>query len=395
MIDWKWLEQCQKWMYGLDVVMDEVLVEYDGPHLALFRDENDKQYFGIFCDFAAENYRWMLAQISGAESIAIQTGSTKLIEVFKKRTIWFCDFDNLYRSKTVWHVGFEQIPSIIMPKSGQPLPLFAQKPITSFVDLKDTTAIIKLDGKRVVQNSLPFRELGRFLVQFQEYWDRLSRSAITKLLPESPGADPRSFASLSFCAASEGSVNIHFKPTAELENGKKLLASTLDKFSSLDDTGIPLKLTTELGSHGLRNANQMYSLMHSAGIDMLLVTEDRNIFVGAEKAGRLARIIKKSEKAKSENLILRGHFCAGRSKKNTHTFEFVDELSGNSYKGKVSPLVWRYTSIAVGKSDYYEVEIETFEKKKDNQPIDFTYLLARADRIKRPQILEDEFQPTR
>ena len=389
MIDWDWITQSEKWLYEFNVELTETIVEYEGPSIAIFTDDSKKQYLGIFCDFTNKLYRWMLAPVSGAEVIAIHTGAVALLDVFKKRTIWFCDFNDSYHSLNTWHAGFERIPGKLLPKRGKTIPSFAIKPISEFVQVGIQDAIIKLDGRSVVHNSVPFRELGKFLVQFQDYWERLSRSSMLKSLAASPVSDPHSFTSLSFCAASEGSVNIHFKPTSELGKGQKYINTTLTKMASIDESGVSKKLATELGQVGINNANSMYSLMHSTGIDMLIVTHDKCLFLGSEKAGRVARSITKAKKQKINNLILRGHFCAGRNKKSTHSFEFTDESNGKSYKGKLSPLVWKYNAIAVGPSEYYEVEIETFERKKVNQPTEMLFTLIRADKIRRPMIVEE------
>ncbi len=389
MIEWGWINQCSQWMYGFKLRLEEVLVEYDGPHLALFSEENGNLYFGIFCDFNDNLYRWMLAQISGAERIAIISGAIPLVDVFKKRIVVICDFDEAFSASKVWHCSFDQIPTAILPSVGQPLPSFAQRPIRELVEIDSTEGLIKLDGPNVKKHSLPFRDLGRFLVIFQDYWEKLSKTILNNLSPESPSADYRDLASLSFCVATQGSVNIHFKPTIETSDALKGASNIITKMNSIQESGVPTKMVSELGKSGLRDAGKMYSMLHASGIDMLLVSENMTWYVGSEKAGKIARIISKTTKAKENNQIMRGHFCAGRSKKSTHTFEFVDELTGISYKGKINPIVWKYTAISIGEAQYYEVEIEVFERLKGDQTVEMAYVLMRSDKLARDILLSE------
>ena len=390
MIEWGWIDQCDKWMYEVKANLEEVLVEYDGPYLAIFSEQSENLYFGIFCDYIGTNYRWLLASVSNAERMAIISGMTPLKDVFEKKIILVCDFDDVYSAINVWHCKPEQVPVSLLPKPNHPLPSFARRPIHELIGIDIKESIIKLDGYSVKKHSLPFKDFGHFLVIFQEYWEKLSKSSFLSFSKEIPDIDYRTLASLSFCAASEGSIDIHFKSTYENVDASNFISETLKKMRSIDENGVPSKMVSELGNTGLKDASKMHTLLHSSGIDMLLVSEQATWFVGSEKSGKIARAINKTAKAQEKNQIMRGHFCAGRSKKSTHSFEFVDEATGTSYKGKISPIVWRYNAIAIGEAQFYEVEIEVFEKIKGDQAVEMAYTLVRADKLTRNVMVPDD-----
>jgi hypothetical protein len=135
MIDWTWLSQSEQWIYEFKADQSEVLVDYEGPYLAIYSTKDNGLYFGIFCDFVEDDFRWMLAPITNAERIAIISGMTSLRDVFNKRIILICDFDNNYLAKKAWHCSPESIPSSILPKPHQPLPSFARKPIHELLEI--------------------------------------------------------------------------------------------------------------------------------------------------------------------------------------------------------------------------------------------------------------------
>lgn len=54
--------------------------------------------------------------------------------------------------------------------------------------------------------------------------------------------------------------------------------------------------------------------------------------------------------------------------------------------------MWRYNAIAIGEAQFYEVEIEVFEKIKGDQAVEMAYTLVRADKLTRNAMVPDDLE---
>ena len=101
--------------------MEYVLIEYDGPQLAIFRNSRKQRYIGLAADAEGTIERWIHAPLSPLEVEGLCARGVPMRNVVCKDGMLVIDYEN-DRAKRQYGVSPNQIPSGILPVPGAYLP---------------------------------------------------------------------------------------------------------------------------------------------------------------------------------------------------------------------------------------------------------------------------------
>lgn len=101
--------------------MEYVLIEYDGPQLAIFKGQNKRRYIGLAADSERSVDRWIHAPITSLELEGLCTRGVPMRNVVCKDGMEVVDYEN-DKPRRRWQISADQIPFGILPVVGAYLP---------------------------------------------------------------------------------------------------------------------------------------------------------------------------------------------------------------------------------------------------------------------------------
>jgi hypothetical protein len=344
MKDWKLSAQPQ--IPSGDFVFSEVLVDYDGPQVALFKS-GSAIYFGIAADGDDDFSRWICALVSAAEIEALLEGSTPMRQVLLKDTVLIVDIAHNGVALRTWEAPPSDLSADALPLPGDLLPSAQAK-------AGQREAMI-LAGQGVVENRIEFRKLGDFVHSMQRLWNAFAQLLEGKPTAQAPiKRNLSSRASLSFVAASPGSVGLTIHPIDQA-----LFFAIAEEYKKVIRIGDNLAQLRETLSHlGPRVQSAFRNYLETLSRHELEVTirwQNNASFVGANAARRIFEMIDTVESSVAADIEVYGHLTAFNVRNGT--FEFFSLEDDETFAGSVSPhLLEENETMEVGwKADYYGI----------------------------------------
>jgi hypothetical protein len=165
---------------GDDVAMKaEVLVEYDGPRVVLFRSPKVDR-LGIVVEPGVDPEHWILARVSKMELEELARGALPVRDVFSHRDdLRWLELDGKWKPLRARTIGCAEIPDGILPVRGAPLPDTSRPYLFKLLRLrKERSAArrIRLDGSLIRDNRIAFAALAQIAQALQNFWSSIGET---------------------------------------------------------------------------------------------------------------------------------------------------------------------------------------------------------------------------
>lgn len=188
--DWKLPKQFEDPAAVASRRVKEVLLEYDGPQMAVLLDANG-EYLALAVDQDESLVRWLQAPISKLELEALLIGAQPVRDVFKKSTVTVVDYPQRSEiPQSVYRVDRSLIPDAVLPRRGVIFPVSEAKAAPKEVP------VLRLAGQGAARDGVTLAQLSAVAGTLHEVW-----TAITQHVFKIP--NPRPFSAF---AAGEGSL---------------------------------------------------------------------------------------------------------------------------------------------------------------------------------------------
>lgn len=318
----------------------EVLVEYDGPRVVLYRSK-DVDRLGIVIDAGADPETWVLARVSQMELEMLALGSLPVRDVFShKETLQALQLDVHGKTLATRDIEIGEVPPGALPIRAAPLPETSRPRLLKLLRLKDELPVarrVRFGGRPVREERIEFSALARLMQTLQELWraigDKLGLFSISEF-------DDLPTTALLAGATEGGSfvVNVH---AASNEVFDKVLGDYEHIMRlAFDD---PEKAAEAVASHadlrkGLNTYLQTLEELHA---EATIEAPGARVYIGggsakavraAMRAPALARQLAEPEEEESSTQV-RGYFRAFDMDRATYAFHDID--TGQTLTGSI------------------------------------------------------------
>lgn len=106
--------------------MMDVLVEYDGPQLAIHIVNWCPRYIGTNADYSADYNRWILAKLKPSDVVELANGAA-VRALFDRAELIVVDFDHHGEMQRAWKIDIADAPDGPLAVPGAPLPDWCRK----------------------------------------------------------------------------------------------------------------------------------------------------------------------------------------------------------------------------------------------------------------------------
>ncbi len=354
---WEFLSQQHLLAHNYRLV--HALLEYDGPQIGEFKlNEENGSYFGVAVDANDSVVRWILVAVTSTELTAIKSGLVYLRDVFFKDTFIVVDFNSDMESVISWEVASECFTADYLPK-----PLTALFPKRETKTQPNALKSIKLDGKLSGAHSLGFRQLSSIFFTLQYLWERIAEFEILKKGTGQIISDIKSFSSINLAAATTGSLELKIAPTSN-ELFDLVAAHFSNVVAASNDLEILKHNLNKLGSRTKDAYSDFLGAVDVTGIELLFLNGSSPSFISPGMARNIRKTIAQNKSQFESSFSSTGYFYMNKNKNKTHTFEFYDEQTGESFKGTVDQRVWKYVVIVASEQHRYRVKISETDVHK-------------------------------
>lgn len=355
----------------------QALLEYDGPQIGEFKlHEEEGSYFGVAVDADTSVVRWILVKVTSTELTAIKSGLIYLRDVFFKDSFIVVDFNSDMEPVISWNVASECVTGEYLPKPRTAL----FPPVKKQAD-PNAMKSIKLDGRLSGAHSLGFRQLSSIFFTLQYLWERIAEFEILKKGSGQIVNDIKNFSSINLAAATTGSLELRIDPTSS-ELFDLVATHFSNVVSASNDLEILKQCLNKLGSRTKDAYSDFLGAVDVTGIELLFLNGVAPAFISPGMAKNIRKTIAQNKSQFESSFISIGHFYMNKNKKNTHTFEFYDEQTGESFKGTVDQSVWKYATIAASPQHRYKVRISETDVHKGGIFEAKRYRLMSAEYLK-------------
>jgi hypothetical protein len=347
----------------------EVLVEYDGPQLILFRAK-DGDFLGLAVDSDEKIQRWLLAPASKLELETLALGNLPMCDVFsRKQSLVLVDFGRFTDPKALYPITIAEVPDDILPVSGALLPSYARTHLAKLLKVKPLPAHslrLRFAGAPVRGSEIELSALGTLAHGFQSLVIAIGEALGVYAIPD--GELPST--ALLAGATSGGSFAITIRAANDgtfskiVQRYKQLLRLAFE-----DKEG----LSSELAPHAtLRKAFLGYlKSLEDLKAEALIESPETSVYVGHHGLKSVREMMKPSQAKKraraveaepSERTQHRGYFDAFATSDATFAFSDIDR--GEQIDGKVSAALAKKVrdqhliEANVGRLTMYRITIE-------------------------------------
>lgn len=345
----------------------DVLVEYDGPLLAMFSPSTGSQALGVAADWDESGERWVLADISSMEIEAMARGALPVREIFSKEELNVVDFDQSGSFVGAWLVEPASIPTGALPSVGAILPREARSYLVKKHRVKEpSTPRLRVAGSRVHGSKIEFSALSRITGTFQSLWVSLGVQRGILELPAAYGASPSTLMAGSFSAGSFA-VEIQVADGSAFE---KILAeyNRVVNLARGDDD----ELTSAISDpSALGRLREFMKALSDLRMEATLETASEVVYVGHARARVVSASIrahlkdarKKKARQATTTTSRQGYFEeVGLPDK---TFEFSDIETGEVIRGTMNAKLAKEIRSRGAQVGGKELYIATFAQKSD------------------------------
>lgn len=335
----------------------DVLIEYEGPHVALLR-RAERDHIAVRFDSDEGVIRWLEAAVTRTELDALYSRATTLRRALHKREAWIVDTAEDMTCLASWRVNGQELPEEALPGPASFLPV-------GFMEVDESAPVsdgvsLRLDGGGVHVHNIGIRSLASILDTFQRLWSAVAQALETEPTPKGPiGGDIECRAMLAFAAAAPGSVVLNLEATDAGLSAR--VAEAFQRLVNHEPRALPLEERDQLGGRVSARFAEFLSAVSRSNVEVFTQWRGGSSFVAPHFARALQPFSREDQEATVEILpVMEGHFVSYNEK--NRRFAFVDTRHGASYTGRVAiNVVERHAGITVGAEARYSATIQVSE----------------------------------
>ncbi|HEX7480647.1 MAG TPA: hypothetical protein VF331_22795 [Polyangiales bacterium] len=347
-----------------DFAKTDVLVEYDGPQLALFSSRKDILRLGTAISSDDDGSHWLVAPVTKVEMEAMARSKIPMRAAFEKEMLSTVVFDSKGKAKRLWKTSDEDLPDGILPVRGAPLPRGAREfLLEKFAPSKKVAPRrVRFDGRRIIESTIEFSALSRVVGTLQGVWTAIAETLGLPTIADGTAFSPSAL--VANASLGRGSVAVTLHPADDgVFNAILAKYEELMQFAYREDASA---FSAHVDGDNLRKQLREYmGALSDLELDTFFETPTAHVYTGYSRArvvraslrGQIAPPTTTEEKpAKREQITKKGHFDG--VKIGDKTFVFVDLDTGHEMSGKIAtPLANRLNQDGVlvgGSSVFYK-----------------------------------------
>lgn len=356
------------------LLIDRVLVEYNGPQIVTARDPRGL-YLGVAADEDERAVRWIFAPITNTEFRALAAGAVATRDVMTKPQVYVIDVDPVNHNRIcAWECDVASIGEDNLPDAGVLLPsatrtaLMAEMPQPEFPELC-------LERPGAKSKGISFRAISELLNSFQRLWNALVQS----VSPDGWRARGRwsaelaDRAALSLAAATSGSLVLRIEPN-DVAAFEQASAPFECLVNADDDSQALADMMARLGPRVQARYDELMSDIERHQLQLLARRRGGVAFLAPYKASRIRMALPQGVYDEPKTRPAIGYFIAFDTA--DAKFEFFDETAEIVYKGLVHPKVFAENPVVpVGPGETRAVFIEVTTRITPTKHATETYLL--------------------
>ena len=347
------------------VVLDRVLVEYNGPQIAIWK-LGSVNMLGVASDEDATGVRWVAAALTNTELKALADGAVAIRDVLLKSDVIVFDVDHAEHVRDLWHCPGESLQDEHLPEPGARLPTLAREGLMAPAQAHE----LCLEGAPGA--SLTFRSVSQVLDVFQRLWRSIAQAVTVETAPTAGawGRELTSKTELALAGASTGSLVIFIGAGDEAVASN--VASHLDAIARAGANKTELAaLMQALGPRVQGRYDEMLSRLETHGLVMLYRDTARSAFLAGYSAPRVRAALPSEETTKAKAIQVVGSFLAFDT--TNCSFVLRDE-SDESYDGAVERgVIEQNPAVAVGDGAVYSATLSpTVRTSGKHVVVDYT-----------------------
>lgn len=339
--------------------IDTVLVEYDGPKVALWKGANDVLALGVVADEDETSVRWLLASTERVELDGMLLGALSVRDALTKHDALVCDVERDGKPTAAWRADWSRIPEDFLPSRGALLPsAVRQQFLTSpAADRGHSMRIASVASP--ASHKLEFTEYANVLTAHQSLWtagaqalsdkDGRHRGSVKKYIKQR---------SVMYASAEHaGSFEVEIFPA-----DKDTFAQVGDLVQRItrasDDAEALVNLLRPLQRRFAMAYAKYLDVIDKRGLNVLTRWDGSATFMGTGTARRvrLAVLEAQSMGDDGEEFTLVGQFVSFN--KNDRKFKFYDSEAEEEVDGVVEPDL-ELDDVKVGATTY-KIEVTAF-----------------------------------
>ncbi|GEM_PF-6364004 len=336
----------------------ETLVFYEGPQVGIVQFR-DAPHLAIAADEDTENglIRWLLANVSDTDILAIKTGAQTLRETIEAdENVTIVDTDGDLQITKTYEAAVSELSDMCLPDRGAFLPDGICEAHRKKLEHSNPT--IRIEGESIRRHSVPFRIASDILGNLQRLWNAFAQVAQDDEEITRQGAVPaelRERAKLSLVAISEGSAKL------DIHAGDSGLHQEISGlFEQLVRSRVDAEnIHKQLDEYGPRVESAFSGLVKSVQrneVSVLAAARTTTAYLTPASSSKVKRLLEAHEAATKTRKI-HGYFVAFDLE--TRSFKFREADTGDEFEGNVSLEVAEdIDELSLGKPKKYEVEVE-------------------------------------
>lgn len=351
-----------------------VLIEYDGPQLAIFIDANKDRFLGLFGDLDGDTERWIHTPLSHLELEALCTTGITMRGAICKSQIEIIDYRR-NREQRLWAVVPELVPQGVLPSAGACLPdvigAAALKRLKIRKRIPQGEPFFRLDGRAVRGHSITFIGVSVVTQAIQKLWTAIANSILPPVqFNDQSIAARENSTTLAMAAGTGGSFGIklespdHDTFAAIADHYKTLMSIAPDFNVPILDTIAPTVVDAYL--HYLR-------VLETHGLEVMTNWNNESAFISDRIAARVRPFVLKSRKkepaaSEAKESLSAKHGYFDEVSLIDKSFAFYNLQDGETITGTInSKLIQKMseTGTSVGRSTQYSIQLSTIGVKHE------------------------------
>jgi hypothetical protein len=350
-----------------EFTFDIVLVEFNGPQVAVLRSSSGKRFLGVAADEDGQLVRWLLAEVTSLELAALSNGAVATADVLEKRAALVLDIPINGGGNALWQVAWDDVDPNNLPERGARLPAGARESLAEYAIHYESDepklVFAKAESKGKV---VSLRALSQSLDVHQRLW-----TAIGQSIERSPSERGRwskdlvARTELGFAYAEAASLKIAIAPV-----DTEIFTEIASKHTQLVLAGGDEdKLNFALSGMSDRVRNRYREFLVTVDkfeLQVLSVSNGQPAFVNPVIARSALSVLPLAESSEVELINQVGYFELYGTE---GAFTFRDLASDELIKGSVHlDVLHAHPSILVGPDGDYEVTIKRTVTSFQSQP---------------------------
>ncbi len=319
--------------------IETVLMEYDGPQLATFRDSKIR-FLGVVSDEDRYARRWLQATISDLEIDALRSGSHAMRQVFMKENLWVVDQDHNGNYINSWIVQYSDLPEFSLPAPAAVLPDFAIEELDELVGSNRRRGNgLAVGGKGVIDNTIDMMALSKLSGSFQKFCTEVASAIAGENRSIFPiGWSASDLSRLRAVATPPGSFSISIDPV-----NAAAFRKIIDEYQALvfacNDNERLIPLLSRLRFHVEQSYGKFIKSISDNGLEVLATFERKSVFMNDVCARHIQETIqvqRRQPSTRTEEVPMIGSFVGLSLGPRSGSFELRNLDTGRRIKGQLS-----------------------------------------------------------